>query len=225
MKSFTTQGGIRVPFIIRYPPFHAHASASPGGVIGQQATVMDIAATVLDLAGIRHPAEGGEESKGTFRGREVVGMKGKTWRGMFERGDVCHDDDEPLGWEVGFASDPGLSANQRNGKCAFHRFVANRCPQLHGRAGMRIGDWKINFVPPPFGPGKWQLYNLRTDPGEVFDVKDEEPEKYTQLCAAWERYLDANGVVWGAPMPSETIDGEGLDEDVVNDGTGWMKKG
>lgn len=60
---------------------------------------MDIAATVLDLAGVQHPVNG-EADKGAFRGREVVGMKGKTWRGMFENGEVCHGDDEPLGWEV-----------------------------------------------------------------------------------------------------------------------------
>lgn len=60
---------------------------------------MDIAATVLDLAGIAHPVKAGA-GNGTFRGREVVGMKGKSWRPMFENGTVCHSDDEPLGWEV-----------------------------------------------------------------------------------------------------------------------------
>jgi arylsulfatase len=87
---------------------------------------------------------------------------------------------------------------------------------------MRIGNWKIVFVPPPFGPGQWQLYNIHQDPGEVFDLKDKEPQKYSELCAAWDQYLEANGVVWGAPMPSETIDGEGL-SDVINDGVRWMK--
>lgn len=94
--------------------------------------------------------------------------------------------------------------------------------ELHGRAGMRIGNWKIIFIPPPFGPGQWQLYNIHEDPGEVFDLRDKEPQKYNELCAAWDQYLEANGVVWGAPMPSETIDGDGL-SDVINDGAGWMK--
>lgn len=86
---------------------------------------------------------------------------------------------------------------------------------------MRIGDWKITFVPPPFGPGQWQLYNLQNDPGEVFDLKDKEPAKYQELSRAWDNYLELNGVVWGAPMPQETIDGDGLG-DVINDATKWM---
>ena len=94
--------------------------------------------------------------------------------------------------------------------------------QLHGRAGMRIGHWKITFVPPPFGPGEWQLYNLQTDAGEVFDLKYQEPAKFRELSAAWDKYMEMNGVVWGAPLPMETIDGDGVD-DVTNDGTGWMK--
>ena len=99
MKMFSTQGGIRVPFIVRYPPFHTTAYGSPGSVVEQQTTVMDIAATVLDLAGVVHPVKQGEE-KGMFRAREVVPMKGKTWRGAFERGEIVHDENEALGWEV-----------------------------------------------------------------------------------------------------------------------------
>jgi len=64
---------------------------------------MDIAATVLDLADVQHPVVEGN-TRGTFRDREVVGMKGKSWRGMFEKGQVCHGDDEPLGWEVSYIS-------------------------------------------------------------------------------------------------------------------------
>lgn len=103
MKSFSTQGGIHVPFIIRCPLFHRHDS--PGKLIEQPVTVMDIAATVLDLAGVSHPVRDGEET-GDFRGREVVRMKGKTWRGIFENGERCHDENEPLGWEVSGLSLP-----------------------------------------------------------------------------------------------------------------------
>ena len=189
MKAFATQGGIRVPLILRYPSFHLTASTVPGTVIEQPTTVMDIAATVLDLAGIDHPAANGG---GDFRGRQVAPIKGKSWRGLFEKGEQCHDETEHLGWE------------------------------LHGRAGMRIGDWKITFVPPPFGPGEWQLYNLQSDPGEVFDLKQKEPEKYRELANAWDTYLETNGVVWGAPMPTIGMT-EASDTDVIESATAWMK--
>lgn len=106
------------------------------------------------------------------------------------------------------------------GEFYWHLLIANK--QLHGRAGMRIGDWKITFVPPPFGPGQWQLFNIKDDPGEVFDAKNNEPGKYKELCGAWDKYLEANGVVWGAPMPLETIDGDGL-ADIIDNSTGWMQ--
>lgn len=222
MKSFCTQGGIRVPFIIRYPPFHAHKKYQAGQVIEQPTTVMDIAATILDLAEIDHPAGASGEAKGSFRGREVVGMKGKSWRGMFEKGDRCHDENEPLGWEVCYIlSFLVLDFCTSIWENSLHSSLITII-QLHGRAGMRIGDWKITFVPPPFGPGQWQLFNLKEDPGEVFDVKDKEPEKYKDLCDAWDKYLEANGVVWGAPMPLETIDGDGL-ADIIDNSTGWMQ--
>lgn len=223
MKGFSTQGGIRVPFIIHYPPFHGHPSSSPGSIIRQSTTVMDIAATVLDVAGIEHPVKTGESS-GLFRGREVVGMKGKTWTGIFNKGEVCHDESEPLGWEVSSITlDISVESQVKSAideDLLPITIVANIfSPQLHGRAGIRLGNWKLTFVPPPFGPGKWQLYDLQNDPGEVFDLKDKEPERYKEMSALWDKYVEMNGVIWGAPMPSETIDGD----DIIKDPVAWMK--
>jgi arylsulfatase A-like enzyme len=179
---------------------------------------MDIAATVLELAGIQHPSAA-ISGKGKFRGRDVVPMKGVSWRGMLEHGDICHNVDEPLGWEVGLV--PSLTSPwplvPERLWLTTHWWM-----QLHGRAGMRIGDWKITFVPPPFGPGEWQLYNLKSDPGEVFDLRMKEPEKFQKLAMAWDQYLEANGVVWGAPMPSITIDNR-AQEDIMDSATAWMK--
>ena len=37
-------------------------------------------------------------------------------------------------------------------------------------------DWKLLRLPESFGTGGWQLYNLATDPGEIHDVSDENPD-------------------------------------------------
>lgn len=95
-KAYSTQGGIRVPFILRYPPFHQGGNSAPGGILDQVATVMDIPALILDLAGIQHPSTTG----GTFRNRPVVPMKGKSMRPLFEQGETIHGEDEALGFEV-----------------------------------------------------------------------------------------------------------------------------
>lgn len=58
---------------------------------------------------------------------------------------------------------------------------------MHGRAGLRLGQWKITFVPPPAGPGEWELFDLATDPGETRDLRDQEPDKFKQLAAEWDK--------------------------------------
>lgn len=61
-KLYTTEGGVRVPCIARYP-------GCALGIKHDFATVMDIAPTLLDLAGIKHPAP-------EYQGREVAPMRG-----------------------------------------------------------------------------------------------------------------------------------------------------
>ncbi|KAF2191980.1 alkaline phosphatase-like protein [Zopfia rhizophila CBS 207.26] len=69
-KGWTTEGGIRCPCIVRYPPL----KRSSGNTISHEfTTVMDILPTCLELAGLSHPGNKG------FRGREVVSPRGKLW--------------------------------------------------------------------------------------------------------------------------------------------------
>lgn len=63
-KLYTTEGGVRVPCIARFP-------GCPPAVKHEFATVMDIAPTLLDMAGIKHPAP-------TYQGRTVAHMRGKS---------------------------------------------------------------------------------------------------------------------------------------------------
>lgn len=63
-KLYTTEGGVRVPCVTRFPGFE-------GGVKHEFGTVMDIAPTILDMAGVKHPAP-------NFHGREVTSMRGKS---------------------------------------------------------------------------------------------------------------------------------------------------
>ena len=59
----------------------------------------------------------------------------------------------------------------------------------------RKGDFKAVSVAPPYGPGKWQLYNLAEDPGETRDLAEQLPELLKELRAAWEQYARDVGVV------------------------------
>lgn len=98
-KAYTTEGGVRVPFVARFPQ-NANAATIDNNVAGrntitdQFATVMDLAPSILDMAGISHPAP-------TYQNREVVPMRGKSFypwaRGANPR---IHDKDFIQGWET-----------------------------------------------------------------------------------------------------------------------------
>lgn len=163
-KSFSSEGGIRVPFILRYPPF----TAPRAGVIDHKfATVMDIAPTLLDLAGVAHPPDG------LYKGRSIVPMRGKSWVPYLsdrEKNESIHSEDTVTGWE------------------------------LFNRQALRKGKWKAVMIPEPYGPGRWQLYNLETDPGETDDLGPSLPEKLRELLKHWDDYVREVGVAGAAPQ-------------------------
>lgn len=64
-----------------------------------------------------------------------------------------------------------------------------------GSAAYRKGYWKVNWVHPPKGPGRWQLYDLSKDPGETVDLALELPEKIQQLVKLWKQSAEEVGVV------------------------------
>ncbi|KAL2688927.1 hypothetical protein Neosp_002977 [[Neocosmospora] mangrovei] len=67
-KGWSTEGGIRCPCLIRFPPI----SSASETISHSFTTVMDILPTILDLARVQHPGT-------RFRGREVVVPRGKSW--------------------------------------------------------------------------------------------------------------------------------------------------
>ena len=67
--------------------------------------------------------------------------------------------------------------------------------ELFGRCAVRRGDWKALLIPPPDGPGTWQLYDLSRDPGEIDDLAEAEPDRLAGLLADWSAYVEATGVL------------------------------
>ncbi|PNS15462.1 hypothetical protein CAC42_721 [Sphaceloma murrayae] len=187
-KAFTTEGGVKVPFLAKWPtstPLNAainetttprpisltNSDVPPNGLVTSAfATVMDLAPTILEMAGASHPAP-------TYQNREVVPMRGKSMlpftKGASPR---IHDQDHVTGWET--------------------------C----GRAAVRKGDWKIVFIPKPKGPEKWQLYNLAADPGEVHDLADRDPGRLRDMIRLWDRYVLETGVIPLAPALGEWME-------------------
>ncbi|ROW08412.1 hypothetical protein VMCG_03100 [Cytospora schulzeri] len=90
-KTWITEGGIRCPCLVRYPPF----SQSDSYLTNSFSTVMDILPTILDLARVPLPGN-------TFRGREVFPVRGATWVPHLEgKASSFHDEEKEItGWEL-----------------------------------------------------------------------------------------------------------------------------
>jgi arylsulfatase len=67
--------------------------------------------------------------------------------------------------------------------------------ELFGRRAIRQGDWKALYLPAPYGPGRWQLYDLSGDPGEIDDMAETHLEKLAELLSLWDAYVEENGVI------------------------------
>jgi arylsulfatase len=163
-KSFPTEGGVRVPAIVHW------GSSARRGRLDAVVTVKDVAPTLLELAGARHPAP-------SFEGRAVAALEGRSML-PFLRGEAAtvHGSDFSMGWE------------------------------LFGRRALRRGDWKIVWLFEPYGPGRWQLFDLAADPLESKDLAAARPDTLAELVKAWDDYAHRNGVI----LPSRDM-GYGLE--------------
>lgn len=88
-KGLLGEGGIRSPLIISGP------GVQGAGKLNKQATlhVMDIAPTILELAGVKHPSN--------YKGRKIEPMQGKSWVGMLNGSTQSpRRPDDWLGWEL-----------------------------------------------------------------------------------------------------------------------------
>ncbi|GAM84079.1 hypothetical protein ANO11243_020710 [Dothideomycetidae sp. 11243] len=107
-----------------------------------------------------------------WKGRKVAEVRGKSWveyLSTSKPSQPVHKEDAITGWE------------------------------LFGRMAVRKGKWKAIFIPEPYGPEKWQLYDLEADGGETNDLSDQHPDKLKELLAAWAEYMKECGVVGNAP--------------------------
>jgi len=132
-KAFPTDGGVRVPAIVRL------GASGRRGVLDTVVTVKDVAPTLLELAGVRHPAP-------TFEGRPVAPLEGRSLLPLVKgESAAVHGDDFTMGWE------------------------------LFGRRALRRGNWKIVWLFEPYGPGRWELFDLTSDPTESRDLASAHP--------------------------------------------------
>jgi arylsulfatase len=88
-KGLLAEGGIRSPLIVSGPGVKGDGEMNKQAILH----VMDLAPTLLELAGVEHPS--------TYKGREVVPMQGKSWVEMLEGTTQSpRGPGDWLGWEL-----------------------------------------------------------------------------------------------------------------------------
>jgi len=157
-KSFTYEGGIRVPFIVAGPGIHG-----AGRVVHSYAHVTDVVPTLLDLAGVPASMPWGNASAPELKGRSMAAC----WQSGAE---TIHPVDHVAGWE------------------------------MQGRGALRAGNWKLVRSNRPWGTGSWELFDLKSDPGETQDLAEARPDIVSMLLRDWDAYVVANQVVDAADM-------------------------
>ncbi|RVX75076.1 hypothetical protein B0A52_01353 [Exophiala mesophila] len=191
-KTWITEGGIRCPCIVRYPPAFGNSTNNQayqtaivnGGAHPPQtgvhtdsfATVMDIFPTILALADVPIP-----DPVKPFRGRNIVPIRGTSWLPhLANKTAQFHPSPEEItGWEL-----------------------------FNSRA-IRQGPYKALWMAAPRGKDRWELYDVEKDPGEGVDLAEDEAHRgvLERLVACWERYVSETGLVddpvWGAEVDAE----------------------
>lgn len=153
-KGFTTEGGIRSPLIISGPGVTNH-----GGHNDSFSHVMDIPATILDAAGIKHPGT-------SYKGRKIEPLRGQSLTEVLNgKSNSVYDDDTAVSWE------------------------------MLGFRAVRKGDFKLVWLPTPFGNDDWQLYDLSKDAAELNDLSKEQPALRKEMIEIWNQYSKDVGVI------------------------------
>jgi arylsulfatase len=132
--------------------------------------------SVMDLLPTFLEIAGAKHPLETYRGREVLPVTGKSLVPFLE-GKADKVHEVPL---YGFS--------------------------VHRRHGLQYGDLKLVRLPPPEGNGEWQLFDLRTDPGESKNLADAMPEALDDMVARWEAFVRQTGIIVaepGARAPNE----------------------
>ena len=145
-KTFSYEGGIRVPCIIK--PIGKKMGQSE--LVQEPIDITDLSTTILNSAGFSRDS--------IFK----MGLKGRDLYQILESESL----EETL-----------------------------IIKELFGRRGLRKGNWKLVWQGPPYGLGKWELFNLQDDPGEQLDISDQYPMILEALIKEWEDYKTEHNLI------------------------------
>ncbi len=182
-KTFTYDGGLRVPFIIKWP-----GRVPAGKVNDSQGSFTDILPTLCELTGLPAPSDrsiDGENLLPLFTGQIVTYQrKSPIFFFCYFRDPICMIRDEDwvlLGYDKRYEPDQEITVN----------------------AAAKVVPWSFTQEHMEFlkkvEVREFELYNIRTDIGEQHDLATEHPEKVETMKATMVQLREemlAEGGVW-----------------------------
>ncbi len=125
---------------------------------------------VTDIAPTLLELAGVAPQQGRYQGRAVEPMRGASLLPLLQgKAERVHGPEQPIGYE------------------------------LSGNAALFKGDYKLMKNLAPAGDGRWHLYDIASDPGEVHDLQQAQPVLFQALQGDYAAYARSNGVL---PMPA-----------------------
>ena len=96
---------------------------------------------------------------------------------------------------------------------------------LRSASTLNVVQASLNLVSaPPFGKGAWELFDLKSDPGETKDLAKEQPGRLEEMLKGWDEYVLSNGVVWGLKGDPDPQSNPNFDDETA-DPKAWMSVG
>ena len=137
-----------------------------GPGVADQGTRSDAFVHVMDITATILGAAGVDHPGASYKGREVEPLRGRSMMKVLNgKADFVYDNDTAVSWE------------------------------MLGFRAVRKGDFKLVWLPLPFGNDDWQLYDLSKDPAELNDLSQERPKLRKEMIGMWKQYSEDVGVV------------------------------
>ncbi|KAI3405612.1 hypothetical protein KGF56_001630 [Candida oxycetoniae] len=132
----------------------------------QQGKILKEFTTVMDILPTVLDIAGVDHPGQEYQGRKVAIPRGKSWKNYLSgESPLVHDENTVTGWE------------------------------LFGQQAIRKGHFKAVYIPKPFGPEKWQLFNIIEDPGETNDLAETKADILQELTNHWAVYAAETGLI------------------------------
>jgi arylsulfatase len=134
--------------------------------VANQVSQSDAFAHVIDISATILDAAGAGHPGSSYKDRKVEPLLVRSMMKVLNgKSDVVYDNDNAVIWE------------------------------LIGFRAARKGDFKLVWLPIPFGNNDWQLYDLSKDPAELNDLSQERPKLRKEMIDKWNQYSGEVGVV------------------------------